>query len=404
MQMKRQKTILLLLLLLMITPCLMAQKKELSQARSYIKSGKDLEKAEQLMIGLLKQDPNHRTNERIYLTWFEAVTKQYEAANEKLYLKQEYDTAAFFNLTRRLYTIAGTLDTLDAMPDGKGRVKLRYRDDHAKLLDQLRPNLYFGGTYYVRKEDYRQAYDFLETYLEADKMPLFTNYDYLKKDARMPEAAYWATFAGYKMQDAERTLRYRQLADRDTAKAMFALQYVCEAYRWQNNDAAYVESLKQGFNRYPDFAYFFPRLVDYYHANNRPDSALVVAEQALKTHPDSQLFLLAKSVALLNLERYDDCIQLSEQLISKNDTLAEAYYNIATAKLNQALALDQRNQPRIYRTQIQKLYMDARPYMEAYRKLAPDEKRKWAPALYRIYLNLNMGKQFEEIDRVMKTL
>ena len=35
-----QKQKLILLLLTMITPCLWAQKKELSQARSYIKSGK----------------------------------------------------------------------------------------------------------------------------------------------------------------------------------------------------------------------------------------------------------------------------------------------------------------------------------------------------------------------------
>jgi len=40
--------------------------------------------------------------------------------------------------------------------------------------------------------------------------------------------------------------------------------------------------------------------------------------------------------------------------------------------------------------------------MEKYRKLAPAEKKKWAPALYRIYLNLNMGKQFDEIDNLMK--
>ena len=182
------------------------------------------------------------------------------------------------------------------------------------------------------------------------------------------------------------------------------MQYVCEAYRWQDNIPAYVEELKKGFNSYHDFPYFFPRLVDYYHSINRPDSALVYAEQALKTNPDDELFQLAKSVALLNLERYDECMKLSEQLIAKNDTLAEPYFNIATAKLNQALELDRRNQPRVYRTQIRKLYMEARPYMEAYRKLAPDEKRKWAPALYRIYLNLNMGKQFDEIDKVMKTL
>ena len=40
--------------------------------------------------------------------------------------------------------------------------------------------------------------------------------------------------------------------------------------------------------------------------------------------------------------------------------------------------------------------------MENYRKLAPTEKQKWAPALYRIYFNLNMGKQFDEIDKLLK--
>jgi hypothetical protein len=40
--------------------------------------------------------------------------------------------------------------------------------------------------------------------------------------------------------------------------------------------------------------------------------------------------------------------------------------------------------------------------MEHYRQLAPNEMNKWGPALYRIYLNLNMGRQFDEIDRLLK--
>ena len=382
----------------------MAQKKEFSQARSYIKSGKDFDKAEKLMTDLLKNDPANRTNEKIYQVWFQAVTKQYEAANEKLYLKQKYDTAAFFNLTRRLYSIAESLDSLDAKPDEKGRVRLNYRKDHAELLNLLRPNLYFGGTYHIRKDNYLTAYDFFETYLTADSKPLFTGYDYHQTDKRMAEAAYWAEYAGYKMQDATRTLRYFDEAVTDTAKARFAMQYACEAYRWLQDDEAYLMMLKRGFATYPDFTYFFPRLVDYYQAKEQPDSALYYADAALKRNPQSELFLLAKSVALLNLERYDECMKVSEQLIALNDTLAEPYFNIATAKLNQILAIDRLNQPRVYRQQMQKLYTEARPYMETYRKLAPDEKRKWAPALYRIYLNLNMGKQFEEIDKVMRQL
>jgi hypothetical protein len=49
------------------------------------------------------------------------------------------------------------------------------------------------------------------------------------------------------------------------------------------------------------------------------------------------------------------------------------------------------------------VYQKARTYMERYRMMMPEEKQKWGPALYRIYLNLNMGKQFDEIDRLLKT-
>ena len=40
--------------------------------------------------------------------------------------------------------------------------------------------------------------------------------------------------------------------------------------------------------------------------------------------------------------------------------------------------------------------------METFRKMAPEEEDKWAAPLYRIYLNLNKGKEFEEIDRLLQ--
>ena len=95
---------------------LWAQKKELSQARTYIKSGKDYDKAEKLMTGLLA-DTTHRKNTKVYATWYDAVAGQYAQANEKLYLKQKYDTAAFFNITKRMYLIAESLRRKARLPD-----------------------------------------------------------------------------------------------------------------------------------------------------------------------------------------------------------------------------------------------------------------------------------------------
>ena len=91
-------------------------------------------------------------------------------------------------------------------------------------------------------------------------------------------------------------------------------------------------------------------------------------------------------------------LKVSDQLIAIAPNLAEAYFNAGTSYVNLALKLNERKDKK----QIRQLYQKARPYMEQYRKLMPKEKEKWGPALYRIYLNLNMGKQFDEIDQLLK--
>ena len=390
--MTRTITILCCLLIALSTA---AQKKELNQARILIKSGKDkdLLSAEKLMTGLLNDSAN-RQNPRIYLTWYEAVERQYQAANEKLYLRQQYDTTEFFSLIRRLHLIAETLDTLDS--------KQKYRERHAEQMNLLRRNLFAGGTWHVKKEDFDEAYRFFQTYLDAAHQPLFSDYHYQSSDTLMPQAGYWATYCAYKLQRPDSVLCYHEWALRDTSKAVYTLQYLCEAYRQMADTTDLVKTLQEGFNRFPTHPYFFPRLADYYTARKDYQTVLQLTTEALKAEADNKMFLLARSVAQLNLEQYDDCLATSEHLIALDDDMSEPYLHVATVKLNQALELEKKNQPRLYRKQLTQLYTDARPYMEAYRKLAPNDLQHWAPALYRIYLNLNMGKQFEEIDRLLR--
>lgn len=382
----------------MIIPCLaLAQKKELSQARTILKSKRGVEQAEQLMTKLLKDSAN-RQDKRIYAVWYESVLMQYQAVNEKLYMKQRQDTAQFFELTRRLFNVAEALDSLDMRPDRKGRVDPEYRKENAEQLMKFRPNLFVASTYFVRKSDFKKAYDFMEAYMDCARQPLFTGYHLDSLDERMPEAAYWATYSGYRMNDPVLTLRYRHLALRDTARAEYTLQYMSEARRQLNDDSLYMETLREGFRRYPTNSYFFPRLMDYYTARGDNAEALNVVNRALEVNDSSMLYLYAKSTVLFNMGRYDESIALSDTLIARNDSMPDPYYNAGTAYLNKALKLH----PLREKKQLKLTYQKARPYMERYRQLAPDQKHKWGPALYRIYLNLNMGRQFDEIDQLMK--
>ena len=183
-----------------------AQRKQIGEARTILLRGKDFAKAEKMMTDLLK-DSVHRDNKRIYDVWLQAVEKQYAQLNEKMYIKQKVDTAQLFTLTQRLFTVGQRLDSLDMQPDKKGKVNLEYRKDNAQRLSGYRPNLFFGGAYYIRKQDFRKAFNFFESYIDCDHQPLFEGYDLLNTDRRMGEAAYWATYCGYRMNDPLLSLR-----------------------------------------------------------------------------------------------------------------------------------------------------------------------------------------------------
>ena len=72
-----------------------AQRKQIGEARTILKSGKNLEQAEKLMTDLLKDSANQQ-NVRIYDIWLQSVEKQYLAINEKMYIKQKVEAAQGF--------------------------------------------------------------------------------------------------------------------------------------------------------------------------------------------------------------------------------------------------------------------------------------------------------------------
>ena len=395
-----KKLIVISLLLMILTPCLRAQKKEIAQARSYIKSGKNFDKAEKLMTDLLEKDSLNRENPRIHVLLYEAVQRQYEAGNEKLYLKQKFDTATIFNLTKRMFDICLRFDSIDARPDQKGRVRPEYRKKHARELDDIRRNLYLGGRFFLVKSCYPLAYSFFDAYLDCARQPLFTDYNYLQQDTLMKHAAYWASYTGLRENNPEHILKYADLALNDTTNVLFTLQYMAEAYRMVENDTLYVQTLDNGFRRSPEHAYFYSHLLDFLNSKECYDKALALSDDALTYNPKSQLFLFGKSTVLLNMGRNEESLAVSDTLIHINPDLSEPYFNAATALLNQVLPLERDS--RRNRKKIHAFYTQARPYMERYRQLAPRQQDKWAPALYKIYLNLNMGKQFDEIDKLLK--
>lgn len=424
-----RQLLILFLSLLFLPLTLQAQRKEISAAQDLVKSGKNLETAQANMEKLLKDSAN-RTNLKIWETLYEAVRKQYEQGNEKLYLKQQYDTAKLFRSVNTLFSVAIAMDSVDARPDRRGRVRPQFRDHHADYLNAIRGNLFFGGAYFIRKQQYPEAYSFFNRYIDCVQQPLFRRFDYAHHDRRVPQAAYWAVFCGYKMKDTKASLHHTYWALQDTAHQAYMLQYLAETYRLDNDSARYMQTLQEGFHRYPLFPFFFPRLVEGYVRADSLPQAMAVTEEALKIAPAKREFLFTKSTLLLNMGKYRDCITICDSVIEKDaDRLTESkdsveqkskvdeksivadkdsvvfagfYLNAGLAYYNMAVNLDKNYQSqRRNRTKILQYYERALPYLERYRRLRPADRKQWAFPLYTIYLNLNKGKEFDEINKVI---
>ena len=389
-------------LVLMSPVAASAQKKEIQTAKDQVKRGANLDQAAASMKKLLADSAN-RTNRKIWTIYFDAVRKQYEQGNEKLYLKQKYDTAQLFNYTRQLFEVAFQYDSVETAPDRKGRRDFEFRKGHSEYLAHIRSNLYNGGIWFLNKKKYPDAYKFFDCYIECASQPMFKQYNYGVKDKHLPTAAYYAVYSGYKMKDPKATLHHSYEALKDTVHYNYMLQYLAETYMLEKDPARSVASLNEGFKRVPTFPYFFPRLVEYYVVRNQLDSAMTVVNEALTVVPDSDVYLAAKSNLLLEQGKLQECIEVSKKVIEVNQKLGDPYYNAGICYFNLAVEQDKNsNNSRKVKEQLEANYKKALPYLVKYREMEPKEQGKWAFPLYTIYLNLNMGKEFDEIDKVMK--
>jgi len=393
---------LLLFIILLFSQLSFAQKKQISAAREQIKKRSNLEQAEKSMRKLLADSAN-RGNIKIYVTLAEAVRARYEAANEQFYLRQKSDTAALFNTARAMFLAYESLDSIDMRPDDSGKVKLKYRKKNSADLDAYRPNLFNGGIFFVKKGDYIAAYNMLDTYLRCARQPLFTEQQYATADSVSQAAAFWTMFCGFKSGNPAKALAYKDIALGSSEYRERALVFLAETCQLMNDTAEYVNTLRTGFDENPSSPFFFTRMMDYYSDNDRFGTALEVADRALKSDPGNALFLFGKSNALLNLGRYEECLVVCDTLVNRKDSIPDVYYNAGACYINMAVLLEK--DPVAARDQQKRItayYKMALPYMEKFRQMAPDQRDRWAPSLYNIYLKLNMGRQFEEISNLLR--
>lgn len=382
----------------------------LKEAKEAIKNGSNLEQTEtKLMEAVRNEDNVYKILDYYYYAAL-INRKINDMENEKLYLKQAYDTAKFFN---SISSVFRHMERYDSVADSLSSAKKmrKYKEKARKLLEPYTSNLLNGGKFFYMKKDYARAYDFFDCYLMADERNFLKHKRRVDPDSMARRVARWATSCAYRLQDPKKVLAHSELALQDSAVRHFIYEYQSKAYLALGDTANWLASLKGGLMHDPDYSYFFASLSDYLNATHRYQEALHLADTMLSFRPQNTFFWYAKSLVLMNLKRYEESISAADSAIAHDSIYMYAYYNKGLAFCNLAVEMSDSAAAHIASDDYQDLrqksvayYAQALRPMEIVRVLAPKDTMRWAPPLYRIYLNLNMGSQFANIEAIIKNM
>ena len=401
------KRVLFSMVLLMAVSFAFAQEKNVKEAKSIAGEVKpDFAKAEQLINEALT-NPETKDNAA---TWDVAgyIQKRInEKEMENAYLRKPYDTLKVYNSVLNMYNYYVKCDELAQIPNEKGKIKNKYRSANSKTILAERPNLINGGIQYFNLNKNEDALKYFAAYVDAATLPMMEKENLLEKDTILPQVAYYATLAADRVGDKDAVMKYAQYALKDKENGQFAMQLLTDAYKAKGDTAKWVEKLQEGIVKFPENQYFFANLVDYYSSSNQNDKAMQFADDMLAKDPNNKLYLYVKAYLYHNMKDYEKAIEFYKKTLDIDPAYAEACSNLGLVYLLQAQEYADKapadiNDPNYATAQaeIKKFYEAAKPYYEKARELKPDQKDLWLQGLYRVYYNLNMGPEFEEIEKM----
>ena len=402
------KKVVLSVVMLLVTGFAFAQEKAVKEAKKIAGAvNPDFAQAEQLINGALT---NPETKDQAE-TWNVAgfiQKRRSEKEMESAYLRKPYDTLQVYKSALDMCKYYLKCDELAQIPNEKGKIKNKYRKTNAATIKGERGNLINGGIQFFNEDKNKEALEYFGMYVSLPSQPMFAEDEELKADTLLPQIAYYASLAAMKMEDYASVLKYAPVAQDDKEVGKYAMEFVSTALKAEGDTAKWIVSLQEGVQKYPEHPFFFGNLIDYYSNSKKFDEAMAFADEMIAKDPSNPFNTYVKGYLYHNMEDYDKALEFYKKTIELSPDYAEAYSNIGLiyclkAQDYSAKATSDVNDPK-YAEDMAKLktfYEEAKPYYEKARQLKPDQKDLWMNGLYRVYYNLQMGPEYEEIEKLM---
>ena len=404
-----------------------AQEKNVKEAKKLAGAvTPDFVRAEQLIGDALTNPETKDLAETWNVAGF-VQERRMEKEMENAYLQQPYDTVQLYKSTLDMCKYYLKCDELAQVPNEKGKVKNKYRKANSATMLGERNNLLNGGIeFYNRylsdnnKETGKRALDCFAMYIDMASHPMFEKANLVQTDTLLPQVAYYAGMKALKLEDYPSILKYAPMAQDNKEVGMYAMELVSTALKAEGDTVKWLASLQEGMRKYPQHAFFFGHMVDYYSNNNKFDEAIRFADEMLAKDPSNPFNLYVEGYLYHNkysvLAGKEDskaeaeaamnkAMEYYQKAIAVDPKYVEAYSNLGQLYCLQAqdyssTATTDINDPAYQESQekLKGFYLEAKKYYERARELSPEQKNLWMQGLSQVYYVLGMGAEYEALQ------
>ncbi|MDD4515251.1 tetratricopeptide repeat protein [Massilibacteroides sp.] len=398
------KRVLLTVALCIAATATFAQKKAVKEAEGLAKSNKDFAEARTLIKGALdnaetKDDPK---------TWFVAgyvEDQQFSAERTKQILGQTPNEPVMYEALGAILPYFIKAYELDQQPNEKGKIKPKYTKDIKSILSADHVYYINGGAYYFDQKDYKKAYGFFDQYLTISDLPMFKGEKVAERDSNFMTVQFYAAVAATQLGDSKLAIAALERAKNTEFRQNDVYQYLCYEYEQAKDTVNFEKTLEEGLTKFPEEKYYLLSLINTYIYSNRNDKAIEFLNTAIAKEPNNaQLYDVMGRVYEAGVKDYDNAekyflksIELDPENVEFLSNLGRVYYNQGVNKQGEANMI---NDNKLYQEELAKakdFFKKALPYFEKAHQLKP-ENTEYMTALRGIYYNLDMGKEFEDID------
>ena len=364
------------------------------------------------LIDQAMKDPLNKDWDQTWLVAADIYQHFYYQENTKSYT-QPYDTVGMYNLLTQWYRFAMMADSIQQIPNAKGKTSEEARKKHANEIHRTMNDLIRGGIFYFNDhQDYAKAYEMFDSYFTVAQHPMVK--DITEADTNfqkyVPIYSYYPALAAYNLENWENVLKYAKVATADEEVGETATEMMCDAYGNLQDTVAWLETLKKGLVEYPTADYYYGKLLNYYNLKNDMSELENFVKEMVEIDPEKAYNYYVLGYVAQQSKDYDKAIEQYQIAIDKDSNLSDAYFNLGLCIMFQASDFMDSKSNLDYRSKAYKdavkeqkeYYKKALPYFLKYRELEPSSTDKWAIPLQTIYYQIDMSKELNEIEARMK--